>query len=71
MNFKHNRKKKAEKIDNMARHMSCFCEVSYDNLKKHIDGNGLKHNLRAVRKLYKHAKEHGLQWDNENGALIK
>lgn len=64
------KKRQAEKVETMARHMSCFMPVSYSNLMRSFRRTGLTHNVKEVRKIYEAAKRKTVIW-NEDGMTIE
>jgi hypothetical protein len=64
------KKKQAEKVSTMARHMSCFMPVSHDNLMRYFREHGFTHNVKEVRKIYEAAKRKTVIW-NEDGMTME
>lgn len=60
------KKKHAEKVDAMARHMSCFMPVSYDNIMRHFEAHGFTHNVKEVRNIYEAAKQKTVIWNEDD-----
>ena len=60
------KKRQAEKVDTMARHMSCFMPVSHGNLMRYFEQHGLVHNVKEVRKIYEAAKRKTVTWNEDD-----